>query len=200
MKAIIFTIMLATGSPVIAATFEDPTWPCLQRKVESLSLGIMWPHPVSDDAMREDIRKDGKQLAETLALRRVDMADGETLIDEFMKTHPKLSTDDLGHIFRDIFVRISNDRTTLISGIGRYSLQQIALSEAVDETRAKMASLMDMDKPDFDLVDQLEEKLDWDERVFRDRAQSLTYICETPVLLEKRIYAIAQIFMKYVPD
>ena len=48
-------------------------------------------------------------------------------------------------------------------------------------------------EPDFDRVDALEVQLDWDERIYADRQQSLTYVCETPVLLERRLYAIAQL-------
>ena len=58
---------------------------------------------------------------------------------------------------------------------------------------------MAAEAPDFDRVDQLEEQIDWDERIYHDRARSLTYVCETPVLLEKRAYAIAQILLKTLP-
>lgn len=199
-KAVFAALIVALAAPASAATFDDPTWPCLQRKVETLSLGIMWPHPVSEAAMREDLVEDGRQLAETLALRRVDLTQGETFIDAFVTRHDALSTDDLGHVFRDVFNLISSDRTALIKGIGRYSLQQKALAASIDDIQLQMTSLMEAEAPDFDKVDSLEEKLDWDRRIFRDRAQSLTYVCETPVLLEKRIYAIAQILLKYVPE
>lgn len=199
MKSILCAALLSLASPACAATFEDPTWPCLQRKMDTLSLGLMWPHPVSENSIRADLQPDGQELIDTLLLRRVELEDAEALVADFASAHPDLSVDDLGHIFRGVFDKISSDRSTLIKGIERYSLQQIALSEAVDDTRAKMASLMEADNPDFDLVDELEEKLDWDERVFRDRAQSLTYVCETPVLLEKRAYAIAQILLQHAP-
>ena len=58
-----------------------------------------------------------------------------------------------------------------------------------------MTELMAAEKPDFDKVDALEAQADWDERIYTDRAKSLTYVCETPVLLEKRIYAIAQMLL-----
>ena len=34
--------------------------------------------------------------------------------------------------------------------------------------------------------------LAWDTRIFKQRAQSLNYVCETPVLLEQRAFAIAR--------
>jgi hypothetical protein len=38
----------------------------------------------------------------------------------------------------------------------------------------------------------LEDRLAWEARIFKERAQSLTYVCETPVLLEQRAFAIAR--------
>ena len=200
MKAICTLICLTLGGQATAAVFDDPQWPCVQRKVENLSLGIMWPHPISEAPLRESIAEAGNELVQTLALRRVDLTEAEALIRDFAATHPDLTRDDLGHLFRAVFERISTDRTSLIGGISRYSLQQISLSEAIDQTRAKMATLMQAEDPDFDEVDRLEEKLDWDERIYYDRAQSLTYVCETPVLLEKRAYAIAQMLLQHVPQ
>jgi hypothetical protein len=182
-----------------AATFDDPEWPCVQRKVENLSLGIMWPHPVSAAKLRDGLAESGNELIASLALRRVDLVDAETLINKFVKANPDVSRDDLGHLFRGVFERISTERTEIIGGITRYSLRQILLSEAIDDTRVKMSALMEADTPDFDTIDALEEKLDWDERIFYDRTQSLTYVCETPVLLEKRAFAIAQLLLQHVP-
>lgn len=185
--------------PVAAADFSDPTWPCVQRKVERLSLGVMWPHPLADAPIRPEIAEAADELIDTLALRRVDLEAAEALIADFAAARPDLNLDDLGGIFHAVFKRIGGDRTIIIRGIERYSLQQIALSEAIEATRVHMAALMDAASPDFDEVDRLEEKLDWDERVFRDRAQSLTYVCETPVILEQRAYGLAQAFLKHAP-
>ena len=56
-----------------------------------------------------------------------------------------------------------------------------------------MDSLMQGTDPDYDRVDALEEQVDWDERIYTDRQRSLTYVCETPVLLEQRLYAISKL-------
>jgi hypothetical protein len=47
-------------------------------------------------------------------------------------------------------------------------------------------------KPDFDAIDKQEEQLDWDTRIFQDRQQALSYVCETPVILEQRVFALAR--------
>ncbi len=37
-----------------------------------------------------------------------------------------------------------------------------------------------------------ETRLEWDKRIFDERSQSLTYVCETPTLLEQRAFEIAR--------
>lgn len=51
-------------------------------------------------------------------------------------------------------------------------------------------------EPDYDRVDALEEQVDWDQRIFTDRQKTITYLCETPTLLEKRLYAISQMLQE----
>ncbi len=53
-KTICTLVCLSLSTAAGAATFDDPEWPCIQRKVEDLSLGIMWPHPVSPAKLRDE--------------------------------------------------------------------------------------------------------------------------------------------------
>ena len=45
----------------------------------------------------------------------------------------------------------------------------------------------------------LTEKLQWDRRIYRERDQSLTYVCEVPVLLEQRLFALARHIQSHLP-
>ena len=36
------------------------------------------------------------------------------------------------------------------------------------------------------------ERLTWETRIFEERVQSLTYVCEVPTLIEQRLYALAK--------
>lgn len=190
--AIIAGVSLALAAPAGASDFSDPEWPCIQRKVENLSLGLMWPSPVPDGALRAEIAPEAKDLVSTVVLRRIPLEEIDGLVTDFTKTAPDLGNDDLGQVFREAFNRINNERSRLISGISRYSRNQIELAATVEAKREEMEKLMEAENPDFDRVDELELQLAWDERIYQDRAHSLTYVCETPVLLEKRAYAIAQ--------
>ena len=196
-KAMLLGAALALfANSALAAGFGDPTWPCIQRKVENLSLGLMWPHPIEDG----ELSKGGRDLIAILSLRRVGLDEAETYVQAFMKEDGASDPQALGRVFKGVFANLGEDRSRIMRGIANYAGQQIALSERIDDTRVAMKALQDGDTPDYDRIDKLEEQIDWDERIYRDRERSLTYVCETPVLIEKRLYAIAQLLMKHAPE
>lgn len=179
------------GIGVTAADFSDPTWPCIQRKVEGLSIALMWPYPIEPVALDEDITAAAKDLTNRFVLRRIDVPEIAPHVAAFTErfgNDPAL----LGAVFEMTFDKLARQRRAIIKGIEEYSLKQIDLSDRIETTRTEMARLMDAENPDFDRVDALEVQLDWDERIYTDRQRSLTYVCETPVLLEQRLFAIAQ--------
>jgi hypothetical protein len=196
--AVVF-LLGGLGNSATAADFSDPTWPCIQRKVGALSVGLMWPHPVPEEELDPDTAKSVDELAQRLALRRLALEDLTPDIDAFTAD---VSTDKdlLGRVFSETFDRLSGTRNAIMQGIEEYSLSQIALSEKIDSAREEMDTIMAGDDPDFDKVDALEERIDWEERIYTERARSLTYICETPVLLEKRLYSIAQMLLAKASD
>ncbi|MBS8225313.1 hypothetical protein [Vannielia litorea] len=192
-KKAIIALCLAVGAtaPVHAADFSDPTWPCIQRKVGQLSPGLMWPGPLEAPELSGEVEADVDELVGYLTLRRLPVEETRPQLEAFTAVHgtdPAL----LGHVFQQAFISLNTLRGRLISGIEEYSLSQIALAERIDSARREMVTAMEADSPDYDRVDALEEQIAWDERIYTDRRQSLTYVCETPVLLEKRLYAIAQ--------
>jgi hypothetical protein len=194
-------LLMVPALPGQAADFSDPTWPCVQRKVETLSLGLMWPFPVDPASAPEDpkTRTEIDDLASHLSLRRVDLDEVQPLVDAFAKAHagdPEL----LGLVFSRAFETLSERRTRIIGGIGDFSLSQIALAKKIDATRAEMDVIMAKSEPDYDRVDALEEQLDWDQIIYTDRQRSIQYICETPVLLERRLFGIAQMLQQVVAD
>uniref|UniRef100_UPI003C7A4F53 hypothetical protein n=1 Tax=Mameliella sp. TaxID=1924940 RepID=UPI003C7A4F53 len=196
MKALrIFAVLAVFGplGPAQAADFSDPTWPCIQRKVDRMSMGLMWPimpdeNVTPDAAAQADIT----ELAELLALRRIEVADLEDEVAGFAATYegdPQILT----RVFAEVFDTLAQRRSRIIEGIAEFSLSQIDLSEKIDSDRGEMDRLLAAEDPDFDRVDALEEQIDWNQTIYTDRQQSITYLCETPTLLEKRLYAVARL-------
>lgn len=176
----------------LAADFSDPTWPCIQRKVERLSVGLMWPDPKPEITLTDSQESAVKELAAALSLQRVDMETAGQMVTAFAQTHGA-ERDLMQAVFTQVFDTVGKRRTRIINGIGNVSTGQIKLAERIDETRSEMDRLMDQPEPDYDRVDTLEEQLDWDDRIYRERQQSVTYLCESPILLEKRLFALANL-------
>ena len=191
----VFALVVACATAGNAADFSDPTWPCIQRKVERLSVGLMWPAPLPEEVLDPATKAAVDELAETLALRRVDLEEARGAVATFAEAQGHDMTL-MGAVFEGVFDRLSGRPTRIIDGIGEFSLGQIALSEKIDSARAEMDSQMAQPEPDFDRVDALEKQVDWDQRIFTDRQKTITYLCETPTLLEKRLYAISQMLQE----
>lgn len=187
--------LIAPAGAAAAAEGSDPGWPCIQRKTGALSPAIMWPLPLPEGEPSEEARA----LGAILALRRVGEEEAAARVEAFAAAGGA-SADELGAVFLAAFEHIDRDRTRIMAGIERYALGQVALARRIEAGHAEMAELSAAAEPDFDRIDALEEQLDWDERVYRDRERALTYVCETPVLLEKRAYWLAQLLLGHVPQ
>lgn len=192
-------LLLAALHPFAAraADPQDPDWPCIQRKVPTMTLGQVWAGPVPDAAI--EARADDpmiQRLAQVLELRRTPLPEAEALIADFAETAPP---EDLTALFLATFSRIDRARSAVVAGIGRYARRQAALDDQIDVRRNEMSALLAAQAPDFDRIDALEEALDWDTRIFIERQQSLLYVCETPVILEQRAFALGRALMAHLP-
>ncbi|MFN3279280.1 MAG: hypothetical protein ACK41Y_12900 [Paracoccus hibiscisoli] len=185
------TLALALlAGPAFGAAGTDPDWPCIQRKQPNLSMGQVWTGPLPDEAAQALVRDPQiARLAERLEQRRLPLDQAEAEIADFAA---EASQAQLVALMQAIFDRIDSDRGALIGGIARYGQSQLDLSLRIEERRARMAALEAADPPDFDAIDAEEKALDWEQRIFTERQQSLTYVCETPVILEQRVFALGR--------
>lgn len=187
-----FTLALALmAAPALAAPGTDPDWPCIQRLQPHLSLGQVWSGPAPDEGVADLAREPAiARLADRLEQRRLPLEEAEADIAAFADG---ADADRMVALMQAVFDRIDRDRAALIAGISRYGRAQLALSERIDARRGRMAQLEAAEDPDFDALDAEEAALDWDTRIFTERQQSLTYVCETPVILEQRVFALGRV-------
>ncbi|WP_120634953.1 hypothetical protein [Ruegeria sp. EL01] len=197
-QIVIALAWFSVASPGFAADFSDPAWPCVQRKVEDLSLGLMWPHPISD-AEISALNPEIDEIAGLLALRRIELGELQPQVAAFAARH-KGNPEVLGWVFQHVFDTLSDRRKRIIGGIGEFSLKQIDLASQIDLARAEMDQALTADTLDYDKVDALEEQLDWDQLIYTDRQRSITYLCETPQIIERRLFAISQMLQQLTAD
>ena len=183
-------LLALLAAPASAATGTDPDWPCIQRKQPHLSLGQVWTGPQPDDRTAELVRDPQiERLAARLEQRRLPLEEAEADIAAFAE-----GADDakLVALMQAIFQKVESDRGAIIGGIARYGRSQVQMADRIAERRTRMSQLEAAAEPDFDAIDAEEEALDWDSRIFTERQQSLTYVCETPVILEQRLFALGR--------
>ncbi len=196
-----FLLFLLLPGLAWSADFSDPTWPCIQRKVPHLSVGQMWVGPEVTDQHLSAWRKDTSvaALAPALAVRRTSNEEATALINELSDRLGEDRTETLTRLFAGTFALIERERSQIISGIARYAKTQTALTQAIEDSQNKLTKMLAIENPDFDTQDQIEEledKIQWDTRIYKDRQQSLSFVCETPVILERRAFAMARAIME----
>ncbi|WP_370576442.1 MULTISPECIES: hypothetical protein [unclassified Paracoccus (in: a-proteobacteria)] len=191
-----FLMLLAALAAAPAHAFTPtPDWPCVQARQPHLSLGQVWTGPPPHEAARET--PEIAALAERLAQRRMPVEEATAAIDAFAQGK---DAETLAMLMQAVFQRIDAQRSAIMGGISRYGHRQVALAERVEARRTRMTELQAAEPPDFDAIDAEEEALDWDMRVFTDRQQSLTYVCETPVILEQRLFALGRAIAAHLPQ
>lgn len=189
--------LVLLAGPAPAAGPPDPDWPCVQRRMPHLSLGQLWSGPAPDAAaLAAAETPEVLALARHIALRRTTMEEAEARIAEFARGReaPALTA-----LAQATFAQIERQRSTVMAGITRYAHRQEALDRDIKEKRDAFARLEAADPPDFDRIDALEREIDWATRIFRDRQQSLNYVCETPVILEQRAFALLRLIAARLP-
>lgn len=190
------SVVLTFAVPARAADQSDPDWPCVQRKVPNLSAGQMWAGPPAEGDWEDD--PEIARLAGVMAARRTSLDEVRALATDYasgLETSERPARMSL--LFSGVLDRIDSERREIMSGISRYAHSQVALSDQVREKEAALAEMRAAPEPDLDRVEEAQDNLNWDIRVFRERSQSLTYVCETPVLLEQRAFAIARILAEF---
>jgi hypothetical protein len=83
---------------------------------------------------------------------------------------------------------INRDRASIIAGIGRYARSQRERAEHIRSSRIAAAE----NAPATASADSAPTALDWEIRVFDERRRALIYLCEQPVLLDQRAFALGQ--------
>lgn len=178
-----------------AATSDDPDWPCIQRLVPRISATQVWAGPEPEPALWQgDIEV--SRLAARLAARRTPLNETEKLVEDFAEAQAKDAVNaKLTALFGRTLQVINQDRASIIAGIKRFAKRQRQLAERIRETRGKMK-----DGSGEASDDDLRELLTWDLRIFDEREKSMIYLCEQPVLLEQRAFALGRTIYFFVED
>jgi hypothetical protein len=200
-RAVLAIAIVTLLAPRALAAYQgktDPDWPCQQIKTPTFSLASIWAGPQLDlDSQDWRGERDVADLKAQMAQRRVPVADVETAITDFKTKAGRDADAKLLRAFAAAFADLSAQRSQIVNGLDRIGRKQKALADRIRaENEAPQAS------PDQNHDGQTspgadnQERLLWDLRIFNDRRQTVTYVCEAPTLIEQRIGEIARAVQK----
>ena len=182
--------LVLAAVPRAAAEVADPDWPCVQRKVPSLSPASMWPG-LGDEALSADWRSDPEvaALVARIAPRRVSVEDAQQAIRSFAADLGEGKEEKLKLLFLGLFQTLDGERSEVMGGIERFARNQ---AQQVKRILADRSALEEM-RQGAETSPEITERsgaLTMAIRAFEDRRASLTHVCDVPRIIEQRLFAL----------
>jgi hypothetical protein len=176
-----------------AADPRSPDWPCVQVKVPEMSLAAVWAGPPLDDiGNRWESDPKLKDLVARLAARRTPLDEAQKQAAEFLSASGDAKQENAKLLFSGLFDTLNRLRSEVMDGIERYTRRQREFAEQVRAKTFRLRALQDQPNPDPKEVEALSEQVQWDTRIFEDRRRTVNYVCEVPVLIEQRVFALGR--------
>lgn len=186
-------VALAVSGAALAADPRYPDWPCHQIKVPEISVAAVWAGPPIDnvgDAWEQDPAI--SDLVARLAARRTPLADAEKTVSDAITASAAERQQKAKLIFAGLFKTLNQERSEVMSGIERFSRKQKELADEIRSMVSQLHELQDAPNHDEHKIDELASGVEWNTRIFEDRQKSINYVCEVPVAIEQRLFALAR--------
>jgi len=186
---VVVALTACLAQPALALDPRYPDWPCQQLKVPGISVASVWAGP-SIEGIDKAEPSDPKQeeIVARLVARRTPMEDAQKLIAEFVVGTSDEKRQKAKSLFAALYSRLNGQRDEVMNGIERFSRKQKAMAEQIRDETQKMRELQDGPNVDQAQSDELANRLSWQTRIFEDRRKSTSYVCDVPVLIEKRLF------------
>jgi hypothetical protein len=186
-------LRLVAPGAALAADPRYPDWPCNQLKVPEISVAAVWAGPAIDD-VRDTWQNDPaiRDLVDRLAARRTPMDEAEKLIADFLTGGAMEKEDKAKRLFAGVFERLNRQRSEVMTGIERTTRKQKALAGKIRSDALELRTLHDAAEHDPAKVEELTNQVAWSTRVFEDRRKTISYVCEVPALIERRLFSLAR--------
>ena len=183
-------LLLMTASA--NAANNDPDWPCIQRKVPQISLGQVWNGPELPETAKDWAKDSGvSALVKEVVARRVPLDEAKQKISDFATALPADQLQPrMAMVVQGLFDTMSAERSHVMTGIARYAHKQIEMAAQLRKTSSEVDALREKSDADPDDVERRTQQLTFATRIYQERVQSLTYVCDVPTIIEQRLYQL----------
>ena len=201
---IVASAIALAGAQALAASANGPDWPCVQRRVATVTSAQMWDGPDVDDLTQWRDSDEMKKLIARLISRRIPLDQATDAIAQFAAAQQPNERDQaLKHLFAGLVDATNNDRSVVIHGIERFQQRQKARAAEIERQAAELRQLKEQaasDEKARAVLTAAEERHQWDLRVFTERQQSIPLACEVPVLIEQRLFELGRAIRTHMSE
>jgi hypothetical protein len=192
-RAVAAALAMAVASPAIAVDPRYPDWPCHQIKVPQLSLAAVWTGPPLDDVGNTWEREpELRSLVERGAARRTPVEEAEKAIADVITGDAQVRQHKGRLVMAGLFSLLDAERTQVMNGIERFARRQKDFADKIRKETADIRALEDTPGHDPAKLQQLTDVITWDTRIFEDQRRTVSYVCEVPTAIERRLFALAR--------
>ena len=190
-------VLAASTDVCVAADPRYPDWPCVQAKVPEISLTAVWAGPPLDDATAT-WKNDPKvsELVPKLAARRTPLEEAEKTIVEFLAASPADKATKGKLLFAGLFDTLNAQRSSVLNGLERVTRKQREAADKIRATTSALQALQSASPPEQPKVDELNNQLVWEARIFEDRRRVITFVCEVPTTIDRRLFALGRVIQQ----
>jgi hypothetical protein len=158
-------------------------------KVPGIAVASVWSGPsieTGDAAKPTDTKQ--AELVSRLAARRTPIEDARKLIADYVVGTGAEKQGKATTLFAALYSTLNAQRDEVMNGIERFSRKQKAAADDIRERAQKLREMQDKPNADPAQSEELVSRLAWQTRIFEDRRKSTSYVCDVPVLIEKRLF------------
>jgi hypothetical protein len=187
---VIGAVAAVAAAPPVRA--QSPDWPCVQRLVPKLEPGQMWSGPPLEPMGQPSVAM--QELARDLIDPKVPPEAVAARVERFRDGLPESERGrTMGQLFALSLDWLNGERAALIRGIERYARGQRSLADRIVAETREVERLEQAPAGDAARLEELRTARAWDTRIFTERQRSLALVCDQPVALEQRAFALARL-------
>lgn len=202
-SGLIACALAAAASPAAARDANTPDWPCVQRKIETVTSTQVWTGPAVDDMHEWQKEPDIPALVTRLANRLVPLAEAEKTIRAFAGQQPAPDRDKrLTLLFAGLFDTLQKQRKVVVARLEAYRRAQGQRALELERQGVAIAELEEKAAQDPTAADGLrdaKDRFDIAQRIFQERQDSIPIACEIPVRIDARTFALGKTIQDLLP-
>jgi hypothetical protein len=194
--AALLLTLCAAGLPAAPSQAAETEWPCIQRKVLTLTAAQMWDGPDVDALKGWQDDPEMPALIKLIVSRATPMERVTEKVEQWAQAQPEAARDEkLKLLFAGALNAINDDRAVILNGIERFQHRQRELADRIQQQGVRLSELHarapanDTERAELTAA---EDRYKWDTRFFAERQESLPVACEIPVQIEQRAFDLAR--------